>query len=34
MGEEFEIGVDGEPVRIRDRHKKMKVPFFGLVYKR
>ena len=34
-GDEVEIGVDGhgEP-RIRDRNKKMKVPCFGLVYKR
>ena len=32
---EMAIGVDGHgEVRVRDMRKKMKVPFFGLVYKR
>ena len=31
--ERSENGVNGQP-RVRDLHKKMKVPLFGLVYKR
>ena len=31
--DDLEMGGPGEP-RVRDRHKKMRVPFFGLVYKR